>query len=550
MKNKMRNILASALLPVLIAATIISCNEEDAITYSGKVVDDRISGVSSTTIGQGANLTITGKNMDEAQRVFIGREGITQREFTSQDESSISFVVPTGTTLGENDLMVVWPEFVTQSTKITVVKLHTISGFGPAVAAVGQMVNLFGASLDIVEELDVNGVSATIVSKSPGVLRFTMPAGATTGPVTVSSIAGEYSSSDDLVVCDQGSENPGCFPVINTNGSFEDGDVGVVGAITVNGWNLGGSLITSEITDEEAYEGVQSAKITINSIGANPWSIQPTSSMTIDPTATYRLSLWIKGSGIANIKFAVDEGGNPGYGEWQAPEMPVNTERWTEVSYTFSPSSEANGDKTARFAISMSYQGNVGGVLYMDNLRVVNLAGSTTPTCTYEEDPVCFCNDNPLDSKCTLLLNGGFEQGDADAFTNWTKANGAAFLTATTVADQVHSGSRALKTVVDGSLAPDQWRIQLISDLTPTEVDAEYIVTAWVKAASAGGTIRFSTQPQANAQYGPNTAVPAEWTQIQWSFTAKDANTNVVLDLNGGFATTYYIDDVRLLKMP
>lgn len=361
------------LLPAIVAAIIISCDNEEAITYSGTDVSSRISALSSTAPGQGADLTITGSQMDEVLRVFVGNVVVTKSNFLSQDASGVTFTVPSTSALGQNKLLVVWPGSATGNKTLDVVVFHTFNKIAPLAAAAGQTVTLFGTNLNLVENVDVNGVSASVVSKSSGVLKFTMPAGATTGPVSISSSAGVYTGSTDLIACESQPGNVGCLPVINTNGSFEDGELGTVGTISVPGWNLGGSRITSEITNEEAYEGSQSAKITINSIGGNPWDIQPTSNLPVDPTATYHLSMWVKGSGIANIKFAVDEGGNPGYAEWAAPERAISTSEWTEVSYTFSPASEATGDQVGRFAISISYAGNVGGVIYMDNLRVVKV---------------------------------------------------------------------------------------------------------------------------------------------------------------------------------
>lgn len=360
-------------LPILVVAIIISCDDEEAITYSGKDVSERISELSSIAPGQGADLTITGTQMDEVLRVFVGDVVVTKSNFLSQDPSALSFTVPPTSALGENKLLVVWPGSATASKTVDVVIFHTINQVSPLAAAAGQTVTLSGTNLNLVETVEANGVAATIVSQTPSVLRFTMPAGATSGPVSISSGAGVFVSSDQLIACESEPGNVGCLPVINTNGSFEDGDAGTVGVITVPGWGLGGSRITSEITEEDAYEGFQSAKITINSVGANPWDIQPTSNIPVDPGATYHLSVWVKGSGVSNIKFAVDEGGNPGYSEWASPQMAISSDVWTEVSYTFSPASEAGGDQVARFAISMSYAGNVGGVLYMDNLRVVKV---------------------------------------------------------------------------------------------------------------------------------------------------------------------------------
>jgi endo-1,4-beta-xylanase len=57
-----------------------------------------------------------------------------------------------------------------------------------------------------------------------------------------------------------------------------------------------------------------------------------------------------------------------------------------------------------------------------------------------------------------------------------------------------------------------------------------------------------STNP--NAVYTANQNVPTSWTRLGFTFTANEANTRVVLDMNGNntVATTFFIDDVKLVK--
>jgi hypothetical protein len=550
------NKIVSMLTLVLLVTATTNCSKDEPITFSVTDVSDRITGLSSNAPGQGAILTITGTQLNGVMRVAIGNEVVTKSNFVSQDESSITLVVPPNSALGENTLLVVWPGSARGTTTLEVVLFHTISSIAPSVAAVGQTVTLFGSNLNLVDEVAIGGVAATIISKTSTTLKFTMPAGATTGTVSINSSAGLYTSNTELIACESDPENLGCLPVINTNGSFEDGNSGDNNA---PGWNLlggSGGLHDAEITNEEAYEGNQSVKITVNDVNlgaGNQWHIQPTSTMNVNPTATYHLSLWVKGSGIANVKFAVDEGGNPGYTEWGNPEVGVSSGEWTQISYEFSPTSESGGDGVARFAVSMSYEGNAGGVLYMDNLRVVESGAGTEPTCAFEEDPICFCDEVPTDGNCTLLANGGFETGAGDDFTNWTKQNGGALMTATTESDEVVSGNRALKVTVDGSQGGDQqWRIQMISDAVTTEMDADYLIMVRAKAADEGGTIRFSTNASIGSgqQYQGDTAVPTDWTVIEWTITANSESTEVVLDLGGPFNTTYFIDDARIIKLP
>ena len=160
------------------------------------------------------------------------------------------------------------------------------------------------------------------------------------------------------------------------------------------------------------------------------------------------------------------------------------------------------------------------------------------------------CSQSPANDLCKtpINLNTGFEGGSGDNFDNWGKWNGGGLMTATTVPTEVFAGSRGLKVNVNGTQGgTDQWRIQMASDLFVTDVGADYKVMIWAKAAASGGTIRFSTQP--SAQYGPNTPVTTGWTLITWTFKANVAETRLMLDMGGAFNTSYYIDEVRVVKL-
>lgn len=171
---------------------------------------------------------------------------------------------------------------------------------------------------------------------------------------------------DNITLIQTGTPPP---PPINTNGSFEDSDLGA--ADNIAGWGgLNGANASGEITDEDSHDGDKSVKMTINAIGANPWDIQPTSVMDVVDGETYHLSVWFKGTGVSNIKVAIDQGGDPGWAEWGAPESAFQGNTWTEISYDFTADTTNAGPGNARFAISMSYDGNVGGVIYMDDLVV------------------------------------------------------------------------------------------------------------------------------------------------------------------------------------
>lgn len=171
-------------------------------------------------------------------------------------------------------------------------------------------------------------------------------------------------------------------------------------------------------------------------------------------------------------------------------------------------------------------------------------------TVTSSADLLACPGGSAADCGAALNLNWSFEEGTGDNFNNWGKFNGGTKILATTnvAGNEVYRGNRALRVLRDGTITPgtDQWRIQLASDFVPVENGAAYTVYAWVRASVAGASFRFSNQDA--AQYGPDTTIPVTWTRISWGFTANAAQKRVVLDMNGTPQTTFFIDDVRLVK--
>ena len=157
--------------------------------------------------------------------------------------------------------------------------------------------------------------------------------------------------------------------------------------------------------------------------------------------------------------------------------------------------------------------------------------------CLLLSDTVLLAQD------ANLIQNPSFEEGDGDDFTNWNKYNGAEYLVQTTEEDNVYEGDRALQVNSPG-LAPDHWRVQMVTDQITTTPGNEYTFTIWAKAETEGGIVRFSTQP--NALYGPDTEVPTDWTQLSWTFTANETATVIAMDL-GYSEATYYFDNAEML---
>ncbi|WP_282116813.1 carbohydrate binding domain-containing protein [Cellulophaga baltica] len=141
-----------------------------------------------------------------------------------------------------------------------------------------------------------------------------------------------------------------------------------------------------------------------------------------------------------------------------------------------------------------------------------------------------------------LFANGYLLEGEGDEFTNWSKNNGAANMTAE--ATDVLVGFRALK-VSNSEEGPEEWKVQFVSDPTPTVVDEQYTVSMWLKGAP--NEVRFSTNPGVGGdQYAGGYTITEDWTQYSWTFTANSATTIVALDM-GKSLGTFLVDAIELV---
>src|ERR1035437_2108220 len=147
-------------------------------------------------------------------------------------------------------------------------------------------------------------------------------------------------------------------------------------------------------------------------------------------------------------------------------------------------------------------------------------------------------------SATELATNPGFESG----LTGWSVFNtNGATITATNVAAEVHIGTGAMKVVNPTAQTGSQWKVQVSSSAFPTTSGQQYVISYWVKAASAGGSIRLSTGPT-NAQYQGDQTIGTAFQLVSWTITANLSSTTFLFDM-GQVANTYYIDDVSVKQV-
>lgn len=362
MINKINRVISMLLIPALLAAMTIGCNNDEAITFSVQDVSSKVTGFSKDVTGPGAELTINGTDMDKVARVFIGEEVVTRSNFVEVSPSSVSFNVPLDVSLGENDVLVVFDGNGRAFKKINVVALPAISSFNPAIVASGATVTILGTNLGdtYVTAVNIGGAAGTITSQSNTALTFTVPAGFSTNRITLVSPAGDVNSATNLTNCADDPNNIDCKEPLNLNSGFELGD----GDDFTNWgkWN-GGTSMVATTTPGEFYSGSRALKVVRSgTLGNGQWRIQ----LANDPAdwevgASYTVYMWARAS-AAGGSLRVSTNPNAMYTGDQA--VPTT---WTRLSFTFPAANEAS----SRVVLDLNGNDTAATTFFIDDVKLI-----------------------------------------------------------------------------------------------------------------------------------------------------------------------------------
>ena len=209
---------------------------------NGAAPPPTISGFTPTSGPVGTSVSISGTNFTGATAVAFNG---TSANFTVTSASAIQATVPAGASSGT--IGVTTPGgTATSSGAFTVVNAPAISGFTPTTGRVGASVTINGTSFTGATAVAFNGTSANFTVTSDTVIQTAVPAGATTGPLSVTTPGGTATSANAFTVLS---------PPTIASLAPASGAVGT--AVTINGTNLTG-------TTAVAFNGV-SAGFTVSS---------------------------------------------------------------------------------------------------------------------------------------------------------------------------------------------------------------------------------------------------------------------------------------------
>ncbi|MBO9703331.1 MAG: IPT/TIG domain-containing protein [Sporocytophaga sp.] len=189
-----------------------------------------ITSLTPTTASVGSTITINGTNF--LPTYYLVFKDINVTDFTVNSSSSITAVVPTGATTGKIGVVTAEGTAVSSANLTIVVSAApTISSFNPTSGAVGSTVTITGTNFTGASSVKFNNVSAisfSVVSSTS--ITAVVPAGATTGKVTITTAGGTAVSASDFTLLI-------LAPVIS---SFTPGTANVGTTVTISGSNFTG----------------------------------------------------------------------------------------------------------------------------------------------------------------------------------------------------------------------------------------------------------------------------------------------------------------------
>lgn len=151
-----------------------------------------ITGFTPGTGGVGTSVAIDGANLNGTSAVRFN--GVSATTFTVVSAIRITAIVPAGATTGT--IGVTTPSGAANSTaSFTVVAVPTIAGFTPASGAVGGNVAINGTNFTGAAAVRFGGLTAPFTVNSASQINATIPAGASTGKLSVVTPGGTATSA-------------------------------------------------------------------------------------------------------------------------------------------------------------------------------------------------------------------------------------------------------------------------------------------------------------------------------------------------------------------
>jgi hypothetical protein len=190
--------------------------------------------------GAGVGLPVTIIGTGFIGTTAVSFNGTAQPTFTVVSDSQITTTVPAGATTGT--IEVTNPLGVSPSGPFTVIPTPTVTGLNPVGSlAVGAAVTITGTDLTGATAVSFNGTAQpTFTVVDATTITTTVPAGATTGPIAVTTPGGTATSGSLTVI-----PTPVITSFSPATGAFAAGPFILPGTVTITGTGLTGATAVS-----------------------------------------------------------------------------------------------------------------------------------------------------------------------------------------------------------------------------------------------------------------------------------------------------------------
>ncbi len=208
-----------------------------AITFTGTelTAPPTISGFTPSAKEAGGAVTIRGSLFTGSTAVSFN--GTAQPTFTVVNDTTITTTVPVGATTGTVSVTNPYGTGTSSST-FTVIPAPTVTGLSTTSGTIGASVTITGTGFTWATQVQFNTTNATFTVVSNTSITCTVPAGATSGAITVTNPAGNASSATFTVIPAPSvtSFTPGTGPV-GTSVSITGTDFQAITNVRFNGIN-------------------------------------------------------------------------------------------------------------------------------------------------------------------------------------------------------------------------------------------------------------------------------------------------------------------------
>jgi pectate lyase len=191
--------------PITVAVGGEQASSESEFTVEAALTGPAIDSFSPTSGPVGTPVTITGADFSTTAKGNTIKFNGATATVTAASSTSLTATVPAGATTGRLTVTV-GVKTATSTSDFTVVAASaspSIASFSPTSGSVGASVTLYGANFSSQANsngVKFNGTSALVTASSATALTVTVPAGASTGPITVTVGGKTATSASDFTV--------------------------------------------------------------------------------------------------------------------------------------------------------------------------------------------------------------------------------------------------------------------------------------------------------------------------------------------------------------